>query len=95
MELSGQLHVPAALPPVRAPGSHWIGGCVGPRAVLNAVVLETKGCKYLEVAIYKSLLICQSRFEGSFRRNYDQKHGLKSKSLLINTQKNRNFLREE
>jgi hypothetical protein len=31
MEVSGQLHVPAALP-------HWIGGLVGSRAVLDAVV---------------------------------------------------------
>jgi hypothetical protein len=37
MEVSGQLHAPAAL----TPGSlwyHWIGGWVGPRAVLDAVV---------------------------------------------------------
>jgi hypothetical protein len=27
-------------PRERAPGSHWIGGWVGPRAVLDAVVLE-------------------------------------------------------
>jgi hypothetical protein len=39
MEVSGQLHAPAALPPKeRAPGTHWIGGWVGPRAVLDAVV---------------------------------------------------------
>jgi hypothetical protein len=37
--MSGQLHDPAALPPeIRAPGTHWIGGWVGPRAVLDAVV---------------------------------------------------------
>jgi hypothetical protein len=34
MVVSGQLHDPAALPP----GTHWIGGWVGPRAVLDAVV---------------------------------------------------------
>jgi hypothetical protein len=33
MEVSGQLHSPAALPTV----IHWIGGWVGPRAGLNAV----------------------------------------------------------
>jgi hypothetical protein len=33
MEVSGQLHVPAALPPV----PHWIGGWVGPRVGLDAV----------------------------------------------------------
>jgi hypothetical protein len=39
MEVSGQLHAPAALTPrERAPGTHWIGGWVGPRAVLDAVV---------------------------------------------------------
>jgi hypothetical protein len=39
MEVSGQLHAPAAfLPRERAPRTHWIGGWVGPRAVLNTVV---------------------------------------------------------
>jgi hypothetical protein len=39
MEVSDQLHAPAALPPwERAPGTNWIGGWVGSRAVLNAVV---------------------------------------------------------
>jgi hypothetical protein len=38
MEVSGQLHAPAALPPGKASETHWIGGCVGPRAVLDAVV---------------------------------------------------------
>jgi hypothetical protein len=39
MEVSGQLHVPAALPPrERAPSTHWIGGWMGLRAVLNAAV---------------------------------------------------------
>jgi hypothetical protein len=39
MEVSGQLHAPAALPPGKEPpGAHWIGGWVGPRAVLDAVV---------------------------------------------------------
>jgi hypothetical protein len=39
MEVSDQLHAPAALPRrERAPSTHWIGGWVGPRAVLDAVV---------------------------------------------------------
>jgi len=38
MEVSDQLHAPAALPPGKEPpGTHWIGGWVGPRAVLDAV----------------------------------------------------------
>jgi hypothetical protein len=38
MEVSGQLHAPAALPSGRAPGTHWIGGWVGSRDILDAVV---------------------------------------------------------
>jgi hypothetical protein len=38
MEVSGHLHAPAALPRERAPGTHWIGGWVCSRAVLDAVV---------------------------------------------------------
>jgi hypothetical protein len=39
MEVSGQLQAPASLPPrERASGTHWMGGWVGPRAVLVAVV---------------------------------------------------------
>jgi hypothetical protein len=37
MEVSDQLHAPSALPPRKAPGTHWIGGWVGPRADLDAV----------------------------------------------------------
>jgi len=37
MEVSGQLHAPEANPPVRAAGSHWIGGWVGLRSGLDAV----------------------------------------------------------
>jgi hypothetical protein len=39
MEVSGQLHASAALPPRKEPLIPiWIGGWVGPRAVLDAVV---------------------------------------------------------
>jgi hypothetical protein len=39
MEVSGQLDAPAACTPrERAPVTHWIGGWVGPRAVLDVVV---------------------------------------------------------
>jgi hypothetical protein len=38
LEVSGQLHAPTALPPgERAPGTHWIGGWVGPKAGIDAV----------------------------------------------------------
>jgi hypothetical protein len=38
MEVSGQLHSGRFTPRERAPGTHWIGGWVGPRARLDAVV---------------------------------------------------------
>jgi hypothetical protein len=40
MEVSGQLHEPADLTPWKEPPPHihWIGGWVGPRAVLDTVV---------------------------------------------------------
>jgi hypothetical protein len=31
MEMSGQHHAPAALPPGQNPDTHWTGGWVGPR----------------------------------------------------------------
>jgi hypothetical protein len=43
MEVSGQLHTPAALPPgERGPRTNWIGGWVGPRADLDAVAKRKK-----------------------------------------------------
>jgi hypothetical protein len=39
MQVSGQLHASAALPPEKeTPGTHWIGDWVGLRAVLDAVL---------------------------------------------------------
>jgi hypothetical protein len=35
-------------PKERAPGTHWIGGCVGPRAVLDAVVKRKIPSPYRE-----------------------------------------------
>jgi hypothetical protein len=38
MEVSGQLHASAALPPLEIThGTHWIGGWVGPRVGLDVV----------------------------------------------------------
>jgi hypothetical protein len=43
MEVSGQLHAPAALPPgERVSGTHSIGASVGPRAVLDTAVVKRK-----------------------------------------------------
>jgi hypothetical protein len=41
MEVSGQLHAPAALLPGKETfGTHWIRGWVGTRASLNAVAIR-------------------------------------------------------
>jgi hypothetical protein len=50
VEVSGQLHAPAVLPPGKDPppsGTHCIGGWVGPRAVLDAVVKREIGCGFV------------------------------------------------
>jgi hypothetical protein len=38
MEVTDELHAPAALPQEKVPGIHWIGRCVGLRAVLDTMV---------------------------------------------------------
>jgi hypothetical protein len=35
--MCGQIHGPATLPPRKDPGTHWIGGWLGPRAGLDGV----------------------------------------------------------
>jgi hypothetical protein len=46
MEVSDQLHPPAALPPEEiGPGTHWIGGWAGPRAGLDVVEKRKTGLK--------------------------------------------------
>ena len=35
MGVGGQRHAPAAVPPGKGPGTHCVGGCVGPRAGLD------------------------------------------------------------
>jgi hypothetical protein len=45
MEVSGQLHAAAVLPPGKdPPGTHWIGGCVDPIAGLNVLGTRKKPC---------------------------------------------------
>jgi hypothetical protein len=40
MRVGGQLHAPAALPPRKRPGTHYIGDWVGPRAGLGAAKIS-------------------------------------------------------
>jgi hypothetical protein len=37
LEMCDELHALAALPPEKEPGTHWIGGWVGPRTGLGDV----------------------------------------------------------
>jgi hypothetical protein len=46
MEVSGQLHVSAALPPGKARSTHWIGIWVGSIAGLVAVGKRKISCPY-------------------------------------------------
>jgi hypothetical protein len=54
MEVGGQLHAPAVLPPPpgKRPGTHCIGGWVGPRAGLDTEVT------------YKKLIVLSYRTRG-------------------------------
>jgi hypothetical protein len=53
MEVIGQLHASTALPPgKKKPGTHWIGGWMGPRTVLDAVV-KIKIRQFLNIHKYE------------------------------------------
>jgi hypothetical protein len=54
LETSDQLHAPAALSQGKNPGSHWIGGWVGPRDGLD--VLEKRIISYP----YRDIFFCLS-----------------------------------
>jgi hypothetical protein len=47
MRVRGQLHSPVALPPGKRPGTHCVGGWVGPRAGLD-------GCENLALTGIRS-----------------------------------------
>jgi hypothetical protein len=40
MEVSGQLHASAALPPGKDASTHWMEGWVGPRASLDVIEIS-------------------------------------------------------
>jgi hypothetical protein len=54
-EMIGQLHAPAAL----HPGTHWIGGWLGPRAGLDNMEIETNQAhtSYLQIHSFGDALI--------------------------------------
>ena len=46
MDVCSQLHDPAALPPGKKVGTHWIGGWVDRWAGLDFLVKNKKSCPY-------------------------------------------------
>jgi hypothetical protein len=55
MDVNGELHTPIALIPVEiAPGTHWIGGWVGPSIGLKAVAMRKSPCHYRESNLRRS-----------------------------------------
>jgi hypothetical protein len=56
MEVGGQLHDPAALPPgEEPPGTHWIAGWVGPRAPAGNPAVQPVAGHYSDWAIYNEV----------------------------------------
>jgi len=69
MEVSDQLHAPAALPPwERAPGTHWIGGCGGSRTGLDAVVKRKIPSPCRDSNIYTNSIMDISYCGGDYTR---------------------------
>jgi hypothetical protein len=66
LEASGQLHAPVDLPSRKSPGTHWIGGRVGPRTDLHDVKR-----KLLTLPGLKFLLLCRpARSQSLYRLSY-------------------------
>jgi hypothetical protein len=58
MEMSGQLHAPAALPPGQTdPGTHFIVGWIDPRVDLNVLQKGKISCSCLEFNPDSSVVI--------------------------------------
>jgi hypothetical protein len=66
MGVGGQLHAPAALPPGKRPGTHCIGGWVGPRSGLDGC---KKSCSYRD-----SIPDRPARSESLYRLRYPGPH---------------------
>jgi hypothetical protein len=85
MEVSGQLHVSASLPQGKSPGTHWIGGWVSPRAVLDAVVKRKIPISYRDSnppIMQPTEHICTTRT--TFLKTYVHETLMKAPVLLLN-----------
>ena len=52
MQVSGQLHAPAALSTRQNAGTDWIGGRLGPRASLGGFRVEKMSCLYCDYSFW-------------------------------------------
>jgi len=69
--VSGQLHIPAALPPGKEPpGTHCIGGWVGPRVSLDVVKRKNhRPCQESDLFVQpvgSISFLCATSFESLF-----------------------------
>jgi hypothetical protein len=77
--VSGQLHTLAALPPgERAPGTHWIGGWVDPRAGSDDMekgrFLTLLGLELRPLSPAHSQSLYRLRNSGSYQSRYDREN---------------------
>jgi hypothetical protein len=56
MEVSGEHHAPAALPPRVKPVAYWTGGWVGLRAGLDVLEKGKISVRYLKFSVQSSIL---------------------------------------
>jgi hypothetical protein len=74
MEVSGQLYSPADLPLKRSPGTHWIGGWVGPRTGLDdhgeEKILDPTGTRTLALRPARSKSLNRLSYPGSVKILY-------------------------
>jgi hypothetical protein len=71
LEVNGQIQAPAALPPRKAPDTHWIGGWVDPRAGLDDVEKR----KFLNLSgLELRPFDCPSRSQSLYRLRYPASH---------------------
>jgi hypothetical protein len=63
VEVSSQLHAPAALTPGKRYGTHYILGWVGPRAYLFVVILSANLSHVLPRDLFQLVFITKIRYD--------------------------------
>jgi hypothetical protein len=96
MEVSGQLHAPAALPPEKAPSSHWIGGIVNLLVVLygyetwSFTLREEHRLRVSENRVVTRVFGLKREEDGSWRKLHnDELHNLYPSPNIVSVIKSR------